>query len=100
MPDNQTDDEWFEISTVAGDPGALGTGVVLKEAGAQKDLIGDVTYDSLLGRAKSNNFFAFSWVPHAVASFERIARQQCGGRCSKTCKRPGCICDTSIGRCR
>jgi hypothetical protein len=59
----------------------------------------NITYDDLLARDAGNQFVAFAWVPHAVASFQQIQQTPCGGRCSRTCKRPGCLCDRSIGQC-
>jgi hypothetical protein len=100
MPDNQTNEEWLDLPSVAGNANALGTGVVLYQAGGRKDYLADIKYDDLLVKDSKDNYFAFSWVPHVVADFSQVQKTQCGGRCSKTCKRPGCICDRSIGRCR
>jgi hypothetical protein len=99
MPDNQTDDGWLQLPAVASNPHAEGTGVILKQAGGTKSFIWNVTYDKLLLRDKEENFFAFSWVPHVVATEDQVKAEPCGGRCSKTCKRPGCLCDRSIGKC-
>jgi hypothetical protein len=100
MPDNQTNDDWLELPTVAHDPNAKGTGVILIAAGSNKDYAPDVTYDDLLARDAVERFYAFAWVPHAVATFKQIQQTPCSGRCSKTCKRPGCLCDRSVGRCK
>jgi hypothetical protein len=100
MPDNQTKDEWLELPMVADDPNPKGTGVYLLQAGGSKDYAPDVTYDDLLARDAAEKFYAFAWVPHAVATFQQIQQPPCAGRCSKTCKRPGCLCDRSIGFCK
>jgi hypothetical protein len=100
MPDNQTKDEWLELPVVATDTSAQGTGVYLAQAGNPKAYEVNVTYDAMLAKAKRDNFYAFAWVPHAVATVAQIQQEPCGGRCSKTCKRPGCLCDLSAGRCK
>lgn len=100
MPDNQTKEEWLELPAVANDPSAQGTGVCLRQANATKEYELDITYDAMLSKDSIENFYAFAWVPHAVASVTQIQQPPCTGRCSKTCKRPGCLCDRSIGRCK
>ena len=67
MPGNQTKEEWLQRPDVAGSPDALGTGVVLPRAKEPKKLFANVTYDGILQRDASENFFALAWVPHAVA---------------------------------
>lgn len=100
MSDNQTRDEWLELSIIANDAAALGTGVFLMQAGAGKDFMKDVTYDAMLSKADSDSYYAFAWVPHVVATLAEIQLNPCSGRCNKTCKRPGCLCDLSIGYCK
>jgi hypothetical protein len=100
MPDNQTKEEWLELPVVADDPNTMGTGVVLRQAGGSKDYVPYVSYDDLLAKDGSEKFFAFAWVPDAVATFQQIQQTSCTGRCSKTCKRPGCLCDRSVGQCK
>jgi hypothetical protein len=100
MPDNQTNDDWLELPTVANNPNAKGTGVYLIQAGGHKDYARDITYTAMLSRDAKEKFFAFAWVPHAVATLQQIQQPPCTGRCSKTCKRPGCLCDRSIGLCK
>jgi hypothetical protein len=100
MPDNQTKEEWLELPIVANDPNASGTGVVLYAAGRSTDYIPGISYDDMLARDTREKFFAFAWVPDAVATYPEISQATCDGRCSKTCKRPGCLCDRSIGRCK
>jgi hypothetical protein len=100
MPDNQTRDEWLELPVVANDPNAKGTGVYIPQAGGMKDYAIDITYDNMLSRDSAEKFYAFSWVPHAVATLQQIQSPPCSGRCSKTCKRPGCLCERSIGQCK
>jgi hypothetical protein len=100
MPDNQTNDEWLELASVANDSNAKGTGVYLLQAGGTKEYATDISYDELLARDAAEKFYAFAWVPHAVAIFRRIQQPPCSGRCSKTCKRPGCLCDRSVGLCK
>jgi hypothetical protein len=75
MPDNQTKDEWLELPTVANDPGAKGTGVFLLQANTLKEYAIDITYDTLLLKDSIDNFYAFAWVPHAVAFRRRQHRQ-------------------------
>jgi hypothetical protein len=99
MPDNQTNEDWLELTAVSDDPSALGTGVFLTRGAGGKDFFTDITYNEMLARDQRSNFFAFSWVPHVVASYVQVRQQTCGGRCAKTCKRPGCLCDRSIGVC-
>lgn len=99
MPGNQTREEWLELPQVAENPMALGTGAVLSKPSEKKELIAEITYEDILERDRSTNFYAFAWVPHAVASYEQVRNASCGGRCSQTCKRPGCLCNRSIGRC-
>ena len=100
MPDNQTNDEWLELPIVANDPNARGTGVVISQQGGAKTYEPDILYAELLAKDKTEQFFAFAWVPLAVANLQQVQQASCDGRCSKTCKRPGCLCDRSIGRCK
>jgi hypothetical protein len=100
MPDNQTKDEWLELPVVANDPHAIGTGVILRQARGFKDYVPNISYDDMLAKDEREQFFAFAWVPDAVASFQQIQQTSCGGRCAKTCKKPGCLCDRSIGQCK
>jgi hypothetical protein len=100
MPDNQTKEEWLELPTVANDPNAKGTGVYLLQPGGAKDYAPNIFYDELLSRDAAEQFYAFAWVPHVVATFQQIQQPPCHGRCSRTCKRPGCLCDRSIGHCK
>jgi hypothetical protein len=100
MPGNQTKEEWLQLPDVAGNPDALGTGIALPKPRESKTLIENVKYDDILGMDAHERFFAFSWVPHVVASFDQIRSTPCNARCSQTCVRPGCICDRSIGVCR
>jgi hypothetical protein len=95
--DNQTSDEWLEA---ANDPSAMGTGVFLLKAGGTKAYAVGISYDDLLVRDKKEKFYAFAWVPHGVATFQQVQQTACAGRCNKACKRPGCLCDRSIGRCK
>ena len=100
MPDNQTKEEWLELSVVATDAASQGTGVYLLLPGSTKDYAEDITYEWMLTRAKNESFYAFAWVPHVVATAAEIQQNPCSGRCSKTCKRPGCLCDFSAGHCK
>jgi hypothetical protein len=100
MPDNQTKEEWLELATVLNNPNAKGTGVVIYQAGGPKDYMENVSYDEMLSRDATQQFFAFAWVPDAVATLQQIQKPPCAGRCAKTCKRPGCLCDRSIGHCK
>ncbi|WOH58511.1 hypothetical protein [Bradyrhizobium sp. BWC-3-1] len=100
MPDNQTQEAWLELPTVANYSEALGTGVYLPFAGGSKEYLLDITYDDLLSKDEAQKYYAFAWVPHAVATHQQVKQPTCTGRCSKTCKRPGCLCDRSIGQCR
>ncbi|MCW1994792.1 hypothetical protein [Bradyrhizobium diazoefficiens] len=100
MSDNQTQEAWLELPAVANDPNAKGTGVYLPFAGGSKEYLQDITYDDLLNNDAAQTYYAFAWVPHAVATFQQVKQPACTGRCSKTCKRPGCLCDRSIGQCR
>jgi hypothetical protein len=43
MPDNQTKEEWLELPIIANDPNAMGTGVVLYQAGRGKDYMLNIT---------------------------------------------------------
>jgi hypothetical protein len=101
MPGNQTKDEWFLLPAVAGSDDALGTGVALvKPRDDTKKFYPDISYEGIIKIDEEQKFFAFMWVPHAVASYDQVISTTCGGRCSQTCKKPGCICDRSIGKCR
>ena len=100
MPDNQTNEAWLELPGIDNNPNAMGTGVVIQQFGGPKNYVQDVTYEEMLSRDATQQFFAFAWVPDAVASFQQIQQTLCHGRCAKTCKRPGCLCDRSIGQCR
>jgi len=100
MPDNQTKEEWLERPEVASNPSHRGTGVVLYRPRGQKEFIEDITYDEMLDRDERNQFFAFAWVPNAIINAYYLRQVTCEGRCSKTCKRPGCLCDRSIGICK
>jgi hypothetical protein len=100
IPDNQTRDEWLEPPIVANDPNAMGTGVVLRQARGTKDYVLHISYDDMLAKGAKEQFFAFAWVPHGIATFQQIQQTPCSGRCSKTCKRPGCLCDRSVGHCK
>jgi hypothetical protein len=100
MPDNQTNEDWLSRPKVASNPNHPGTGIVLSRARAEKEYIKNITYDQMLQRDERDAFFAFAWIPRAVMSYEELQRVQCRGRCSKTCKRPGCLCDRSIGQCK
>ena len=100
MPDNQTREEWLEVQGVLDDPGVLGTGVALRHPNdEQRQFVRRITYDEMLRLDEREKFFAFLWVPEAVSSFEKVSKSACGGRCSRTCKKPGCICNRSIGKC-
>ncbi|TCR65604.1 hypothetical protein [Bosea sp. BK604] len=99
MSDNQTQQDWLDLPSVAGNPNAQGTGAYLDQNGV-KDYVTDITYDGMLERDRQSNFRAFAWVPHAVATVQQVTQTKCGGRCVKTCKTPGCLCDRSIGQCK
>lgn len=98
MPDNQTREEWLDLPTVAGNPNAKGTGVVVKAAGGSKEFIDSVEYEALVEQAESENWDAYSWVPVDVATPDQVKAATCSGRCAGKC-RPGCICNRSKGRC-
>jgi hypothetical protein len=99
MSDNQTRDEWLELPAVATNSHAQGTGIILKSSGAGKEFIKDVEYRALIDAAVSGNYYAFAWVPHAVASFQYLNGVSCTHlRCMGKCP-PGCICDRDQGHC-
>jgi hypothetical protein len=100
MPDNQTKEEWLELAIVADNPKTTGTGVVIQSPGDSKTYMPNVSYAEMLSKDASQQFFAFAWVPDAVATYQQMKQASCGGRCAKTCKRPGCLCDRSIGQCK
>ena len=99
MPDNQTLDEWLSLPSVANDPSVRGTGVAIARPGSGKDFFSDVTYDEMLRSDQQNQYYCFAWIPYAVATAVQVQQAACGGRCSKSCVTPGCLCDQSIGRC-
>jgi hypothetical protein len=96
-PDDQTPDEWLDF--IANDPQALGTGLYLITTGAAKEYQSKIYYDNVRSTAVAGNFFAFKWVPHSVATEQQLLQDICQARCAKRCFKPGCLCDTGLGRC-
>lgn len=101
MPDNQTQDDWLNVPSVAGNPNAKGTGVIFRTQNGNKEYIKDIEYEELVKQANDGDFDAYSWVPHSIATEQMVmAQSDCGrNRCKGRCP-PGCICNRKTGRCK
>jgi hypothetical protein len=100
MPDNQTRAEWLNLPTVVNNPSARGTGVILTSTG-NKQFAEGIEYEALIQQASDNDFEAFSWVPHSVATEAQVKGATCQGlRCVPASCPPGCVCSRRTGRCR
>lgn len=82
----------------------LGTGLLLVRGARapEKHVLRDIAHDYLVSYGRAQKALAVKWLATSVATPEEIESSDCGSppaRCTKTCVRPGCICDHTRGIC-